>query len=70
MRVRRLLLCFWQNQRLLALIDGPLAHQTQQQARDGHGPLGAAYRVQQGARDVALQLPEPVKSGETLRARI
>lgn len=49
-------LCFWQNHRLLKLIDAPLAHQTQQQVRDGHGPLGATYTVQQGARDVAVQL--------------
>jgi sec-independent protein translocase protein TatC len=48
--------CFWQNHRLLHLIDSPLAHQTQQQVRDGHGPLGATYAVAQGARDVALQL--------------
>jgi sec-independent protein translocase protein TatC len=48
--------CFWQNHRLLELIDSPLAHQTQQQVRDGHGPLGATYRVQQSARDIALQL--------------
>ncbi len=49
-------LCFWQNHRLLHLIDAPLAHQTQQQVRDGHGPLGQTYIVQRGARDVALQL--------------
>jgi sec-independent protein translocase protein TatC len=48
--------CFWQNHRLLELIDSPLAHQTQRQVRDGHGPLGATYEVQRGARDVALQL--------------
>lgn len=48
--------CFWQNHRLLHLIDTPLAHQTQQQVRAGHGPLGATYMVQQGARDVAVQL--------------
>jgi sec-independent protein translocase protein TatC len=47
---------FWQNHRLLALIDSPLAHQTQQQVRDGHGPLGATYRVQRSARDIAVQL--------------
>ena len=41
--------CFWQNHRLLTLIDSPLAHQTQQQVRDGHGPLGATYQVQQSA---------------------
>jgi hypothetical protein len=33
--------CFWQNYALLHLIDTPLANQTQQQLRDGHGPLGA-----------------------------
>ena len=48
--------CFWQNHRLLQLIDSPLAHQTQQQVRDGHGPLGATYQVQQSARDLAVQL--------------
>jgi len=48
--------CFWQNHRLLHLINAPLAHQTQQQVRDGHGPLGATYIVQQSARDTAAQL--------------
>jgi len=48
--------CFWQNHALLHLIDSPLAHQTQQQVRDGHGPLGATYRVQRSTRDVAVQL--------------
>ncbi len=48
--------CFWQNHRLLHLIDSPLAHQTQAQVRDGHGPLGATYRVQQSARDLAVQM--------------
>jgi sec-independent protein translocase protein TatC len=48
--------CFWQNHRLLQLINAPLAHETQQQVRDGHGPLGATYSVQRGARDVAMQL--------------
>lgn len=49
-------LCFWQNHRLLQIIDHPLAHQTQAQVRAGHGPLGATYEVQRNARDVALQL--------------
>jgi sec-independent protein translocase protein TatC len=49
-------LCFWQNHRLLALINAPLARQTQQQVRDGHGPLSASYRLQQSARDIAAQL--------------
>ena len=31
--------CFWQNHQLLHLINSPLAHQTQAQVRDGHGPL-------------------------------
>jgi len=48
--------CFWQNHALLHLIDSPLAHQTQQQVRDGHGPLGATYQVQRSTRDVAVQL--------------
>ena len=45
--------CFWQNHRLLHVIDRPLAHQTQEQVRAGHGPLGATYTVAQSARDVA-----------------
>ncbi len=48
--------CFWQNNRLLHLINTPLAHQTQHQVRAGRGPLGTAYRTQQDARDVAVQL--------------
>src|SRR6185437_12042983 len=48
--------CCWQNHRLLHLIDRPLAHQTQEQVRAGHGPLGATYAVAQNARDVAVQL--------------
>jgi sec-independent protein translocase protein TatC len=48
--------CFWQNHRLLQLIDTPLAHQTQAQVRAGQGPLGATYVVQRSARDVAVQL--------------
>jgi sec-independent protein translocase protein TatC len=49
-------ICFWQNNQLLRLIDTPLAHQTQEQVRQGHGPLGATYRVQRSTRDVARQL--------------
>jgi sec-independent protein translocase protein TatC len=48
--------CFWQNHELLHIINKPLAHNTQQQVRDGHGPLGATYSVQESARDVAAQL--------------
>lgn len=49
-------LCFWQNHRLLALIDSPLAHQTQRQVRDGNGPLGATFAVQQRTREVAVDV--------------
>jgi sec-independent protein translocase protein TatC len=49
-------LCFWQNHRLLQLINQPLAHNTQQQVRQGRGPLGATYSVQLSTRDVATQL--------------
>lgn len=49
-------ICFWQNTKVLRLIDRPLAHQTQQQVRAGHGPLGATYKVQRSARDIATQL--------------
>jgi sec-independent protein translocase protein TatC len=48
--------CFWQNNRLLHVLDRPLARQTQAQVRAGHGPLGATYTVGRSARDVALQL--------------
>jgi len=48
--------CFWQNHQLLSIINQPLAHNAQQQVRQGHGPLGATYLVQQSARDVAKQL--------------
>jgi len=48
--------CFWQNHELLHLVNQPLANETQQQVRDGHGPLGATYSVQQSARDIAQQL--------------
>jgi sec-independent protein translocase protein TatC len=48
--------CFWQNHALLRLVNSPLAQNTQQQVRDGQGPLGATYSVQQSARDIAGQL--------------
>jgi sec-independent protein translocase protein TatC len=49
-------ICFWQNTALLRLINRPLAHETQQQVRAGHGPLGATYKIQRSARDIASQL--------------
>jgi sec-independent protein translocase protein TatC len=48
--------CFWQNHELLRIVNAPLAHNTQQQVREGRGPLGATYQVQRSARDVAHQL--------------
>ena len=48
--------CFWQNHQLLSFINKPLAHNTQQQVREGRGPLGATYSQQQTTRDVAKQL--------------
>jgi sec-independent protein translocase protein TatC len=58
--------CFWQNHAILRLVNQPLAHNTQQQVRAGHGPLGATYSVQLNARDVAKQLGAVVT---TLRAQ-
>lgn len=49
-------ICFWQNHQLLRLVNKPLARQTQEQVRAGHGPLGATYSVQQSSRDIARQL--------------
>jgi sec-independent protein translocase protein TatC len=48
--------CFWQNGRLLHIINAPLARQTTQQIRDGAGPLGSAYSTQRSARDLAVQV--------------
>jgi sec-independent protein translocase protein TatC len=53
-------LCFWQNHRLLSLINRPLATQTQAQVRAGQGPLGATYLVQRRSRDVAIQVQRVV----------
>ena len=62
--------CFWQNHRLLHVIDRPLAHQTQEQVRAGHGPLGATYTVAQSARDVAAQLHAVVGVLDGPRSRL
>ena len=53
--------CFWQNHRLLHLINRPLAHQTEEQVRAGRGPIGANYAVAQSTRDVAVQLHAVVR---------
>lgn len=70
--------CFWQNGALLDVVDAPLAHQTTTQVRSGEGPLGATYRVQRSARDIAAQVSTlvgviqserlPVSTQQTLRA--
>jgi sec-independent protein translocase protein TatC len=52
--------CFWQNHALLQFVNAPLAHETQKQVREGNGPLGATYSVQQSSRDVAVQLASVV----------
>jgi sec-independent protein translocase protein TatC len=57
-------ICLWQNHTLLNVLNKPLAHQTQKQVRAGHGPLGATYTVQQGARTVATQLRTVVRALE------
>jgi sec-independent protein translocase protein TatC len=49
-------LCFWQNGRLLEVINAPLANQTTQQIRHGNGPLGRAFLTQRSTRDLALQV--------------
>jgi sec-independent protein translocase protein TatC len=49
-------ICFWQNHELLQLVNRPLANQTQQQVREGHGPLGATYSVGRSTKDIAEQL--------------
>jgi sec-independent protein translocase protein TatC len=49
-------LCFWQNHQLLRIVNSPLAHNTQQQVKAGHGTLGATYSLQRNARDVAKQV--------------
>jgi sec-independent protein translocase protein TatC len=58
--------CFWQNHQILRIVNQPLAHNTQQQVREGHGPLGTAYHVQLSARDVASQVG---KVASVLRAQ-
>jgi sec-independent protein translocase protein TatC len=56
--------CFWQNHALLRIVNAPLAHETQKQVREGNGPLGATYDVQQSSRDVAVQLATVVSALE------
>ncbi len=53
-------LCMWQNHTLLRIVNAPLSHQTQKQARAGDGPLGAAYSLQHSTRTVAGELQRVV----------
>jgi len=62
-------LCFWQNHRILHVINLPLAHQTQAQVRAGDGPLGKTYTVQRAARDVAIQVERAVSVIHPAHAR-
>lgn len=55
-------LCMWQNRELLHVINAPLAHQTKQQVGAGKGPLGATYKVQRSALDLAGQLSAVVSA--------
>lgn len=49
-------LCMWQNHTLLRIVNAPLSGQTSAQVKAGHGPLGASYEAQVGAREVAKDL--------------
>ncbi len=48
--------CFWQNGRLLRIVNAPLSHQTTEQIRHGNGPLGHSYTTQRSARDIAIRV--------------
>jgi sec-independent protein translocase protein TatC len=48
-------LCFWQNHRLLHVLNKPLEAQTQKQVQKGHGPLGQTAVTQQALLGVARQ---------------
>ncbi len=47
-------LCFWQNDRLLTIINHPLESQTQKQIAKGQGPLGEISEAQKAVRALAL----------------
>lgn len=46
--------CFWQNNRLLTIINHPLESQTQKHIAKGQGPLGEISATQKGLRALAL----------------
>jgi sec-independent protein translocase protein TatC len=48
--------CFWQNHRLLDIINKPLNKQTQKQVKSCRGPLGSTYCVQTAAGKVDVAL--------------
>lgn len=45
--------CFWQNHRLLQVINAPLAQQTKKQVEEGKGPLGGTWLAQHAVQRVA-----------------
>jgi sec-independent protein translocase protein TatC len=47
-------LCFWQNDRLLTIVNHPLESQTQKQINKGEGPLGEISSAQKAVRALAL----------------
>ncbi|UGS39293.1 twin-arginine translocase subunit TatC [Capillimicrobium parvum] len=47
-------LCFWQNDRLLTIVNHPLESQTQKQIKKGQGPLGEISTAQKAVRALAL----------------
>jgi sec-independent protein translocase protein TatC len=47
-------LCFWQNDRLLTIVNHPLESQTQKQIKKGEGPLGEISTAQKAVRALAL----------------
>ena len=47
-------LCLWQNERLLSIVNHPLATQTQKQINTGKGTLGGIAKTQQAVKAMAL----------------
>jgi len=47
-------ICFWQNDRLLTIVNHPLESQTQKQINKGQGPLGEISEAQKAVRALAL----------------
>lgn len=54
-------LCFWQNTRLLHVINTPLEQQTRAQVSRGEGPAGKTWEVQRALRKVAGETETIIK---------